>query len=69
MICLLRCVLPLKMFNKSKEILSEIADVSYIVYKINNTELIHGGVVRSKLLMFLSPSSLSLQVNKASLQF
>lgn len=29
------------MFNKWKEIFSEVVDVSYIVYKINNTELIN----------------------------
>lgn len=27
-------------FNKSKEIFSEVGDVSYIVYNMNNTELL-----------------------------
>lgn len=37
---LLRCVLPLKIFYKSKEICSEVGDGSYIVYNTDNTELL-----------------------------
>lgn len=37
---LLRCVLPLNIFYKSKEICSEVGDGSYIVYNMDNTELL-----------------------------
>lgn len=62
--------MSLKMLNKSKEIFSEVGDVSYIVCNMNNTELIHSceSCEIKAADVSDSPSSLSLQPSKASLQ-